>query len=247
MLVQTLTILPGETEMFVMDMIDTPQDNPPVIVVSQAEQNQYVAEAPERTIGVCYVVDKRAEENLARQTGLYPWSDISRYFRNIEKSVINRDYGTEGHHDDVSGVTVLQNPSHGTLVLSKKGRDPDNDRFYYYQAEAGYHGMDKAIILGEVNGHKVEIHYFIHVVESRVFNMPEICGEDGLYWGISQYIDGLLPGMEGIAPRLNVTFDNLDNASLGEADGEGLWREFGTNQSDDSSHCNGPVVKVGHW
>ncbi len=229
--------------MFVMDIIDIPQDNPPVIVVSQAEQNQYVAEVPERTIGVCYVVGKRAEENLHRQSGLYPWSHISGYFRSIEKSVINRDYGTEGHHDEVS-VSILKQPEHGTLVLSQKGRDPDNDRFYYYQAEEGYHGMDKAIILGEVNGHKVEIHYFFHVVESRVFNMPEICGEDGLYWRISQYIDGLLPGMEGIAPWLNVTFDNLDNASLGKADGEGYNASI---TLDNNAHGYGWYIGSNSW
>lgn len=172
--------------MFVMDMIEMPMDTAPMVIVAESGQGKNNVDQKERSIGVCYVVGKRAEENLKDQVPVVPWSDASRYFKYFEQRNINLPYGTGGHQDEVSSK-VLRQPAHGALVETEWH---NGDIHYFYQADKGYYGKDKAVILGEVNGHRVKIHAYYHVVKTRTFNMDEVCAETGLIWKISQHLDG---------------------------------------------------------
>ncbi len=157
-----------------VDMPDVPPQYAQVLIV-QASQAQQSADKPDRTIGVCSLVENpiRMEgEQYSAINGITPVSAVQVYYQNTENLL------------GPGSVTVLRSPQHGTLKPTSS--DP-KDGSYWYLPKPDYFGPDRATFLVEVGGKKVRTEYFFRVVAGvadSFYENKEFCPK-GEQWKIS--------------------------------------------------------------
>lgn len=232
-----LNLQPGEFTMFTLDMPNLPNQSPSVVMVAQANQKQNNHTKPERVAGVCAVVANVGAENPygdipGDQVGISPWGDVSSYFKRFEHRNINKSYGSV-YPVDTSTATIMQVPRHGALIEFSFDTAGGRTTAYRYKPDAGYLGDDDAVIDGEVNGLKVKLHYYFHVLDTRAFTYLDVCGEKGAYWKISStdpqnqtdftnwQTTANLNAMLANASQSLISFSDLAGTAVGETKGQG--------------------------
>ena len=181
-----LNFQPGEFTMLTLDTPDVPNQSS-LVMMARTNQQQASRTKPERIAGVCYVVSNVPEAKLERQSGVLPWGDVSAYFRQFEHRNINKSYGSV-YPVDTTAAVIVQAPKHGELVATGKELVVNGFgeyRSWYYKPEEGYFGQDDAVIDGVVNGLKVKLHYYFHVLDTYAFTYSKVCGKGGDIWKIS--------------------------------------------------------------
>ena len=223
--------------MFVSDVPpEVPQLETPVIIVeSHAEGDKH------RTIGNCQVVENLAQPYTNYYNDIDPLFAVGNYFWMFE----NKEIGKDGE------VTLLQGPQHGEFTVSGASS------WTYLPNEDDYSGTDSATFLVEIGGYTVKLTYHIKAANSigsghegaMRHERPENCPH-GEFWKISP--DGEITPLhrelkehekdedrgslenllqETLATnQFNLSFDDLVNSGLGEANQKGqgqvLNREF---------------------
>jgi len=178
--------------MLIPDMPNMPPQTPPTVMMAQTNQEARSPASFERVIGVCHVVANVPEALKKYDAGvfpsqsyLYPWGEVSVYFREFEQRDINIYEGNAGPLDTATSV-IVQPPQHGSLVDTGRGKY----QAYYYKPDTEYFGDDTAVIEAEVNGLKVKIHYYFHSMDTKAYTKSAVCGEKGIIWKISRTPDG---------------------------------------------------------
>ncbi|MES1191150.1 MAG: hypothetical protein ABUS47_08740 [Steroidobacter sp.] len=106
-----------------------------------------------QSIGVCLAADSSGDMG---PVSIVPGASVEDYQRNIEK-LPNWQVPPR-----TVTVTVLEDPSHGTLSeTSVSGR-------YLYTSTSGYAGRDTATFLTDIGGKQLKIVYFIKVYDSEI-------------------------------------------------------------------------------
>ncbi len=195
--------------MLIPDMPAAPPQTQAIVMVAQTNQAVRSPANVKRVMGVCHVVANIPEALKKYDAGvfpsqpyIYPWSEISVYFREVEHRDINIYAGNAGPLD-TSSSAIVQQPKHGTLVDAGPGKY----QAYYYKPDAGYFGNDSAVIEAEVNGLKVKINYYFHSLDTKAFSESVVCAEKGLIWKISQDANGTptLTAVSYQSPTTSVT------------------------------------------
>ena len=218
-----LDLQEGESAMFVLDIPEMPNQSPPVVMVADAGRAARGTATTGRAMGVCYVVANVPETLTEYSAGtfpaqdlVYPWRDISLYFRVFENRTIN-NYAGNTYDLDTSSATIVRPPEHGKLVPAGRGEYLS----YYYSPDAGYYGNDSAVIQGEVNGHKVKITYYFHSLDHQAYTYLKVCGKRGGYWKISLPTNGDTPALASILTTATQTLDfaDLTGSAVGQTTG----------------------------
>jgi hypothetical protein len=160
--------------MFPMATSDVPPQYTQMIV-AQAPQPRQGASKPDRTIGVCNLVENPIRmdgEHYSAANGFGPIGAAQVYFQSVE----NREIPGPGL------AVVSRKPQHGTLEPTSR-----EEISYWYVPKGDYLGPDHATFLVELGGRKIKVEHFFRVMES----VPELGHEDkrlcprGLVWKIS--------------------------------------------------------------
>ncbi|OFZ66614.1 MAG: hypothetical protein A2V79_06080 [Betaproteobacteria bacterium RBG_16_56_24] len=202
--------------MFIPDMPNVPPQDVPVMI-AQANQVQSGDLTTTRTIGVCFPAPN---DNYSGENGLSPINSAAFYLRRYEhQKVADTDPAT---------ITILQQPSHGTLRLVTEadgnrfgeGRFVAADQRYVYLPEKGYLGKDSATVLVEIGGVKVKVVFFFQAISGGLgsYGIQEYCGKTGYRWKISSTIDvngtSTLSSVEYQSTTIDVGTTTTDPATL---------------------------------
>ena len=223
----TLGFNEGEYIMLVADIPNTPPSMSAAVMLVQADSDKQIPKAGQlHSLGICMAVNPL----ITDQADMYPVMDVNSYMSTTKQiNYIDEKTAT---------ITILQQPKHGYLEPTMQDGDWTHSR---YLPNDDFLGNDSFVMQIDGNGYKVELHYFVAVVEGGRISNPVCKGENkGFIWKISTapnaaptttnlYIptdaaDSLsLPvsflGIDYTTPT--ITFTNLTGAAVGSTQGKG--------------------------
>ena len=144
-------------------MVDMPNLQPQyaqVMIVQAAKQG---AAKADRTLGVCQVIENPPVVPGSAVNSIDPIGWVKIYFSADEKRNI----------EGPGRVSVLRNPTHGTLTADDQGN-------YLYLPVSGYLGKDSATLLVEMGGLKIRVVYSFHVVKMINQDTEKLCPPSGV-------------------------------------------------------------------
>lgn len=177
-----LGIAPGESTMFipVTPPLQFDQDPSRVIVAFAGNTSSRTSI---HTIGECQLVDNGPTVGSNGETS---FNSAVTYTLQAATSYLQKF----GHHNDITledlstaKVSVIQNPSHGIIVIDK---DDPSGTTLLYQPNLGYFGDDFAVTMAKLMGTEVKVFHFFHVLNGPTVNLYDSeCGKRGGEWKIS--------------------------------------------------------------
>jgi hypothetical protein len=165
--------------------IDFPPDLPPVIMLTQARQNQTDASVP-RAIGSCLITENNPGQLVVQLEGISFSPEAAAvnymvYYANENGTKYRSEEQREALRQSAKNakITIIQNPKHGRLIGTNT-----------YIPDQGYYGQDKIVALVELtSGEQVTVVYFLHMVHHGIQDsqesIREFCGSKGDMWKIS--------------------------------------------------------------